>query len=1058
MIKAKHYKRALQCSAAFAAVSLLAAPAFAGNATISTTQTTPVTTSKADGVSPGDVTITASGGVSLTSGTDVTVNSSNNVTNNGTIQNSAEQNATGILVSTTGDLTGNITNNGAINIPGPAGTSPLAATPVFNTGILVTGPGTLHGSIVEGTGSTLTVGGNTTSSISIFGKLDGSFSNAGTITNTGDSSFGVQITAPITGSFTNTGTITAGGQMSVGVYAGGNITGAIVNSGSITSGANQTTNSLGNTIDARDGAPGLWVAANAAGIFLDGDGITQANEASGAPAGSTPDSNLTTIGGAAALYIGTGGPSTPQDITIGTLASDPSGSSILLRGNITSSSATAGSTVGAVYITGSTINSTNYHVIFTGPIQNQGGDIIATSIDAPAATITIGNFVTIPSFINSGSIHATATDSSESDGVPGTGGGNAFGITIAAQSTLSSFTNSGVLTAESHGATQSAYAISDNSGTLTNIVNTGTITASVLGSGSAIAFDLSTATANTTVTNSGNITGDMLFGSGSNTLTSTGGQLSGQITMLGAGNDTVNLTNTTLVGNITFGTGANNLSATGSTISGAVTNGGNFSLNSSILTIAPAAIVSVGNTQITNASTLNFDVDGADGITGLIKSSGTLVFGADTKINTILSGAVSSQTTVDLIEAQTLVMQADLSQIQPKSTIMYNEQLKLAPGNPNTLQFSITRNTASQLGLTGNQGAVYEGIIPALDLDEGISDSLSAVTDRADFIKDLEQLMPDDTGATRLVTLSAQDIAQSAIRRRLDGLLRENDDPLGRYRTSWWVQEYTTYGSKGGETDIPGYNVIAQSLAAGVDSEIARNVQLGFALNETLDFIQENAASRRNIDVTSTGFDIYARYNNDIGYIEGIGSAAYNTFSAHRHLDIDDILRDTGASWEGNQLGGAIDIGTIFTGRMFRLTPYLRASYTRTYEQAYHESGGGDAVDLRYTSTTTPSERAGSGFVLDYLGTVHDYHDLDIDFRADYAHEFKNDPTAVRAEFASAGSLFTVQGTKPGGSVLSGGFGASLTSKQRSMSLDYDAQYQGGYLAHRVTFTYRQRF
>ena len=1059
MIRANQYKRVLRYGAAFAAASLLGAPAYAGNLTVSTARTTPVVTSNADGAGPGDVTITAAGSVAVTSGATITVNSSNSVTNAGSIQNSGESNATGIAVSTAGgSITGTITNNGAISIPGPSLTSSLSATPVFNTGISVSGAGIFNGSLIQGTGATLTVGGNTSTAVAILSQMNGSFSNAGTITDTGDSSYGVKITGPLTGSFLNSGTITASGQSSDGVYLGANVAGSFTNLGNINSGAAASTNSLGNNVGARAGGPALWVAGNVNGILLEGNAITKANEAAGIPAGAATDSNLSGQGGSAALFISPGGPGTAQNVTIGALASDPSGASIISRGNILSTSGVSGATVAAMYITGATINGVDYHTTLTGAFQNLGGDISATSLNAVAGAISIGKFASLPSFINSGDILARVTDSTEVNGVPGgTGGGDTYGITIDAQASLPQLNNSGNITADAHGATASAYAIVDNSGTLTNVTNSGNITASLTGTGASIALDLSHGSANETVTNSGTINGDIKFGNGTNTLTSTGGSLNGNLTM-GTGNDTVNISNTTLVGAIDLGTGVNSLSANSSTISGPVSlGGGNLALTSSILTIGPGSVVSAGNTQISGTSTLNFDVDGS-GIFGQIKSTGTVVVGSGTKINVIITGAVANQLKVNLIEAGTLVMNADLTTLQPPSSIMYNDQLQVVTGNPNALQLSITRNTASQLGLSRNLGAVYEGVIPALSLDDGINTAMTGVTSRTNFLNDLSQLLPDASNATRFATLGAQDVAQGAIRRRLDGLLREVDEPLGRYRSSFWVQEITTYGSQGSSNDIPGYRVLAQSLAAGIDGEIYRNVQMGVSLSETLDFIQENAGSHRSINVSNTGLDFYTRYNTDIGFIQGIVGGAWSTFSSNRNLDIEDIIRSTGGSWEGNQYGGTVDVGTVFQNRSLRLTPYLRGSYTRSYQHGFHESGGGNAVDLAYHSTDNISERAGGGFVLDYLGSTRDYNGLDLSLRADYAHEFDNKATLTRAEFVSAGPVFTVQGLAPGASVLTGGIGAALTTRQHSMSLDYDAQYSGGYLAHKLTFTYRQRF
>ena len=77
---------------------LVAAPALA-QTSISTARTTPVVTSTVNNGAPADVTITTAGSVKVTSGTAVTLNSANSVKNDGTIQITDANDATGIAVA-----------------------------------------------------------------------------------------------------------------------------------------------------------------------------------------------------------------------------------------------------------------------------------------------------------------------------------------------------------------------------------------------------------------------------------------------------------------------------------------------------------------------------------------------------------------------------------------------------------------------------------------------------------------------------------------------------------------------------------------------------------------------------------------------------------------------------------------------------------------------------------------------------------------------------------------------------------------------------------------------
>ena len=211
----------------------LAAPAVqAGDAVISTAVTTPVATSRADGTSPGNLTLTPEGSIKVSSGPAATIDSSHTFTNNGTIEVTNESRALGLLVTTSDangaarPITGDIFDNGTINVPGPAQSSALWPEYVFNTGIDVTGAGPFNGSITRTAGSTLTVGGNGATGIAIATTMNGSLLNDGTIKTPRQDSYGIKATGAISGSLNHGGLIEATGQDGIGIYAGGDVGGA----------------------------------------------------------------------------------------------------------------------------------------------------------------------------------------------------------------------------------------------------------------------------------------------------------------------------------------------------------------------------------------------------------------------------------------------------------------------------------------------------------------------------------------------------------------------------------------------------------------------------------------------------------------------------------------------------------------------------------------------------------------------------------------------------------------------------------------------------------------
>lgn len=1062
ILNAEKKSRAYTVGAAVAG-SLLSLPVSAADLSISTARTTPAVTSNADGTGPGNIGVTSAGSVAVTSGAAVTLDSSNTVTNAGAISNSGESFAIGVRITTTnGDIAGALTNSGTINVPGPATTSALYNSSVTNTGIQVDGQNTFKGSITQNTGATLSVGGNGSTGILTNARIDGSIVNNGKISMAGNAALGMAINSALTGGLTNAGTIEGPGQATIGIYAGGNISGAITNTGSITTGTAAGSNVTTNPLLA--GGRALWVAGNAGGLLLEGNGVTAAQ--GGAGNGLT-DSTLSVIGGAEALYIGPGGSANYKDIAIGTLTGDPDASSLLIRGNITSQAASAVSSIRAVNITGVTTGGVDYHVTFAGALRNAGGEITASGIDTPVNALRIGELTTIPSIVNSGAITATARDSSEdvTTGAAGYGGGDATAITIDARANVASFVNSGVINAESHGATQSAYAVIDTSGTLTSIDNSGAVYASVKGTGAATAFDLSKAATPVTFRNSGSIIGDILLGAGNNDFASTAGGISGTL-KTGAGADRVAITNTLMTGNLVLGAGANTVTLTNSTLTGGISaDGGTVALDmsGSTLSVPATQSVRVASGRITGASTVNFNINSTAGLAGTIVADGAFSVGAGATLNAVLTGPVKDQLTVNLIQAQTLVLGTDLSAQQPASTIMYAKRIALAADNHNILQYQVTRNTAAQLGLTSDLGKVYEAVVPALATDTGLSTALGDITARGTFTTALGQLMPDVSDASRIAALNAINLSQTAVRRRMEGLSRSLDEPLGRYRSSVWAQVYGTYGTQNtaqnaAGTTVPGYRVVTGGLAAGVDGELDRNWLGGVSISQTESYMTEKDNVGRKSDLSTTAFEFYTRANLDPLYIQGIVGYAYDSHSSTRDVTVVDVARTAESDWTGNQLSTAIDAGTTLPLGNARLVPYLRGAYARIFQQAHKETGAGDGANLTYVHRITTSLRAGGGAAFQYQTELGDLSLVTFEARGDVAHEFKAGAPVFQTQFTAGTAAFTVQGVAPARETLTGGVGLAWNQKFSTWSLDYDAQKAGGYLGHNLTLTYRARF
>jgi uncharacterized protein with beta-barrel porin domain len=1061
----KRYLRSVGCIGAGVAGTLLYMPAYGGDLTVSSTVTTPVSTSLADGVGPGNVTVTSAGTISVTSGAAVTLDSNNSVTNSGAIQNAGESNATGILISTSDalgaarNIVGAVTHNGSLSIPGPASASPLFPTFVNNAGIAVRGAGLYQGSITLATGSTINVGGNGATGIGAFAGINGSITNNGTITIGRQGSFGIAATAGLTGQLINAGTIDMQGQESVGIYAGGGVGGAIINQGTVISGKATTTGTTPTA--AVRGSPSMWIAGNAGGILLEGNGLTTAQEADGIPAGSAADSSLTTFGGAEALSITQGGASGSGNITIGALAGDASGASLRVRG-IIASEVTRGTLVRAVNISGATVGGTNYQTTFAGAFINQGGNISAIGIDTEAQAVRIGSFATVPTLENAGEILARGSDSFEDSttGAAGTGGGSATAIRIEATGSLASIVNTGSIFGTSRGGgLHNAFGILDLSGTLRTIVNSGTLSATVNGSGAATAFDLSNSTGAVQITNTGNIAGNMRLGNSGSTFTSTGGNLAGDI-VGGTGNDSIAISNSPYFGTILLGDGANSVVLTNTDFIGGVLLGNgtaNLVISGGKLDVASTTGLNATNTTIGGGAAITFNVNTVTETGSTIKSQ-SVVIDSGTTLRALVAGSVIDEFTVNLIEAQSLTVNADLASQQPASTIMYNRAIKLADDNPNILQYRITRQTAEEIGLTGNLATIYENSIIALGQDIDAGPFLANMTDRAAFDSAFSQMIPDLSSATRVAALESQRQSQVAVRRRMAGFLNDDLEPLEDYDPNFWVQQFDTFGKDKGQGAIPGFRLSSYGIAVGADAGLSDRSQIGMSISHSRNSVETKNRADTPTRLNTINIDFYGRQNWDFAYVQGILGIGRDKYKSRRVVAIDTITREAASKWSGNHWGGSLEGGTHFVTGSTVLTGYVRGSYFDVYEHTHAETGGGNAVNLRYRSRSNTSVRAAAGAMAEHGIELGTFAVLKLAARGEYGREFDNSPTRVTAQFAAGGDLFTLTGATPSRTIVNAGGSTTLQLRNHAVSLDYGLERQGSYTGHNIALTYRLRF
>jgi len=1079
-------------------------PSSAADLTVSTARTTVAETAAGDGTGPGNITIQANGSVVVPTGNAaaVVVNSSHTVSNLGSVGNAQVTGASGIFgslsttaggVTTPRDLTSRIQNLGQITVVGPASTDALFNTDAFNAGIRIAGTGTFTGSVLNdrvtstdgattSTGS-ITVGGKNSYGIAIQSNMIGDLVNAGGIIMGGVNNYGIMTTGRITGSIVNSGGINASESSSIGAYIGGGVTGTMIHSGTMAIGLGpQLTSTNGVTVTTTtpiSGYAGLWVASDITdGLLLSGNRLTLSQESANptAAAALIGDSGISVIGSGNALFITQGGPAGALgNITIGPRTGNE-GYAVVSQGNLFTVGSIGGLNTSVVDIEGVKVGNTIYTTTLVGGFWNDGGNIQTVSKDGRAVAIHIGDYGVVPNILNTGDILANSTDSTANGvtGFLGTRGGDAYGVLVESQGSLSSFINRGIVSTLVEGPATSAYGVVDRSGTLTTFINSGTISTQIpIGSGGrTIAVDLSanTSGSNFSNTSTGVITGDVLLGAG-NTTASVAGTITGAITFQAgatkSGNNTFTANAGTITGPVSLGNGNHTVSLT----NGSVLNSGfsqgtgamSLSVASSQLTIFNTRPLNVTNADFSGTTKLTFDVNGtsAASANGILQSSGQVTFGANTTLTAAFTGIIEGQQTFTVVRANTLTFGAPLSQIaQSPSSFINTATFSLSPTDSNTLLLNVRRKTAAELGLGANQSIVYDTFVTAVNQDIPVVSAISALQTQESFTAGLHQLMPDTSGATLQAALNVQDMAGSSIRRRLVGVAKNGmPDHAAGDVASFWVQAIGDYGDQKARGEQAGFDIWGLGVAVGADMPILDNTtNVGFSITETWHSANLKVSTHSPIEFYNTQLSFYSRYQDDALYVQGIAGGGYNTYSQARTVTIGSLSRLAVGKWKGYQWGGSVEAGYGTTWDRYQFTPYVRAAYVKLHEKSYTEKFGGPGIDLAISPRNSDNGRATVGFTLDRDFPIYYDSYVEAEVRGGYTHEFMNDGTSVLASFVSGGPAFTNVGLDRSPHRMNVGFGVAHKDSYSSVSIDYDAEVSKGYLSHAATITARFRF
>ena len=971
--------------------TLLSTAAYA-ETTITTATTAPVRTSTIKTGTPDDIKITAAGSIKpTTAGPAVTIDSNHKLVNEGTIEFSNVDGATGVLAGA--GTSGGITNAapGKITIG-----ETYAPTDIDNDGDIdgafaigsgrvgIATGGAFTGNIVNS--GAIAIEGNDSAGIRLGGPLTGNFTNDGTIGVLGDRALGVGL-QDVTGNVRLAGTIAATGLDATGARLAGNITGALVVQGNLTATGYRFTSPPADPskLDADDlliGGNALSVEGNVTGgiIFAAAPKDTKPDDKDEDKDGLDDDKEgnavVRSFGSAAAVRIG----SATQAVTIGPVAGTGTGFGMIIDGSIVGNGLYAGKDGNGMQIggLGGTVN------IAGGIGIGATGSVLALSKDTAATAIRIGSGATTPELRNAGKIDATTAGNAANS--------IATAVLVEAGGNVPLIRNSGTISAKTGGDNGTARAIVDLSGMVGTVENSGTISATgaLATSDRNIAIDLSAnnngaavkQTAVATGIAAPSIVGDVRFGSGNDLFDIADGTVKGN-SFFGAGDNRLSLSgDAAYTGNARFGAGNDAMTLAGTS---KFTGLADFGGGTDTLTIGGTSVFSgtLANSQGLAVSVAGgaFDVGGAATISSLaitdkgilgvmldtgntgtnLQVTGNASFGAESKLALKLSSIEEAEGQHVVLTAGTLTGASNLTASQTLLPFLYKGTLT---SNATQLIVDVSRKSTTELGLNRSESGAFDAVLDAVIADEKIEDVFLGITDGAQFRNQLGQMLPEHEGGVFETVTSGS--------RALSRYLQDPNAPFqDEGKWGYWVNQ-AVWGTSKSVGDTASYDVSGWGISGG--AEIKSDIGNFGGSIAYLSGKDGNGSNANEVSTSQFEGALHWRLRSD-GFmanarVSGAPISMKGTRIFRAEAGADDIEETMKGKWDGTLWSASGSLAYDARAGGLTIRPMVAVDYFKLKEDGYQETGGGDALDLKVLSRDS-DELAVSGTVaigLDFGG------------------------------------------------------------------------------------------
>lgn len=1032
---------------ALLASTILAAgfPAFAQDVEVTEDRETPIETLTLLGADAATLTVAEGVTVSAPTGPVVTVNGPHSLSILGTLQGFDTTGGIGIFADTSAaGLSSNISLTGDILLTGPDGFELDMDLATSNAGILIDGANAFTGDLTLSDTSSITVWGADAHGVLINSPFVGDIVLDGTIGVLGNRAIGVAINSSVTGDVVIDGSVVSTNPDGAGISITGAIDGSFVFEGLLQAGETTSLDADGNTVDAIPGTAALYVGNSVSGgLLMQGVGVEFTDDGDDDDSTTLSDSIISTNGGTPALLIeNTGG---AGDLSIGLV--DGLDYGLVMRGRMSVEGTSRGLPASGVVIEGF---SATERTSIAGGLHFDTGVLEVESIDADAVGVRIGDFADVPTIWNRGSLVIESRLSSETDSdgnvTYGTGG-NAYGILIEEDATVTSFLNEGNLIVGATGPNSSATALIDLSGTLTDIRNEDDWQARTTNptdedfTGETIAVDLRANTSGINFYNSGAIVGDIV---------------------LGSGDDVIEFVDGTLEGDIEFGAGANSF-----TLSGASEYTGSLSHSGSLdLFVAGADLelgldedISVTNAAFSDAATISFLVNPDSGEQGRLVATSTVTLGADTLIDPDVGSFVFSETSYRFLTAADLTIQTDdLSGMLTQTPFIYNTSIVRAADDANSLELVISPKSASEIGLDANPSLLYEHFLDtALNPNDQIENALTSLTTREETNDAFTSMLGDSSSASIDLALTFNDGQQTQLRENLADFA-DGENAEDRF----WARQIATYATgTSSSTDSWAADLLSVGVTVGAEFAQSDNFAWGMSGGFLLSGISRDENIGDELSVFTPHVNLYGLAKAG-GFFAGLsGSAAYHNIDRERRIAIANSTQTAESSTSAFQFQGALQAGYNLKASKLTLRPTVGIKGTYYNESGYTEENAASA-SLRVGSRSLSRLEATAGLAAGFDITWREGANPVIirpELFAEYAKAVTGkDAGTVNIGFAATGEVVPFQIDEIGDDVKAAGAVLRIMGPGTDAAVRYTYRERDFIKSHEASLNFRLTF